>query len=220
MKTRGTVALRAMLGISLVLSASAALAAEKKPAKDKDESADLFEALGGTLGDSKSGLGDLKQATKNVGPSSQNADDPTLSLRKNAVTGDGKVKVKRVFAARSIVIKGGKCVPKPERVTFFVAPEFPFSTDPLSVCAHLEGGAGRAMRMSVTVMTGRGKVIGSAESIADFTGKNRIEHAVDFPSMRFPEAGVYRYVIDIEGERVANEPLFEVRPPKDSEVPE
>jgi hypothetical protein len=215
MMNRGPWLVGAALCCGLLL-ASLAGAAEKK-AKPKDDSADLFEALGGTLNENKGNLGELKNATEHVGPASQQTDDQPLSARQSVVTGDGKVHVKRVIAARSMTVKDGKCVPKPERVVFFTAPDFPFATDPLSVCAHLEGGAGRPMRMSVAIMTGRGKVIGTAESIAEFTGKTAIDHTVDFPAMRFPEPGVYRYVIDIEGERVANEPLFEVRPPKEAE---
>lgn len=203
--------------LCLGLLSTTALAQDKKGG---DDTADLFEALGGGLGDSKGGLNDLKQATEGVGPANQKGSDEPLSLRKKAVVGDGKVTVKTVFAARTIKIKNGKCEPLPERVKFFVAPDFPFQADRFSVCAHLEADTGRSMRMSVAVMTGRGKIIGSAESIADFTGKRRLEHAIDFPVMDFPEPGVYRYIIEIEGERVANMPLFEVRPQADPELPE
>lgn len=190
-----------------------AQADEKKGTKPppQDDSASLFEALGGGLSDTGKGLGDLIEATDEVGPAEKKRPDG-LTVRKKAVAGDGKVTVVRVFAAPKIVFVKGQCEAKPHRVKFFVAPEFPFDAERFSVCARLAGGALRSMRMSVSITTGRGKVVGSAETIADFTGKTQIDHTLSFPALVFPEPGVYRYIIDIEGERIANLPLFEVRP--------
>ena len=195
-------------------------AKDKKAAKAGESAGDLFDALGGGLEAGESGLGDLKAATDQVEAKKQKSVGQPLSLHKQQRVGDGSVKVTRVFAAPKMVIKKGKCVAVPYKVTSFTAAEFPFDADRFSVCAHLEGGAGRAMRMRVMVMTGRGKIIGSSESIASFSGKRRIDHTIDFPSLEFPEAGVYRYVIEIEGKRVANMPLFEVRPKTERVVPE
>lgn len=195
-------------------------AKEKKPKAEQESAGDLFDALGGGIEGGGSGLGDLKAATQQVEATKAPETEQPLSLRKQKVVGDGSVKVTKVFAAPQIVLKKGTCEAKPFAVKNFTAPEFPFDAERFSVCARLEGGAGRSMRMRVMVMTGRGKVIGSAESIAGFSGKRRIDHTIDFPPMEFPEAGVYRYVIEIEGKRVANMPLFEVRPKPDRVVPE
>ena len=198
-----------------VLALSTALAAEKKkPAEDNPK--DLFDSLTGST-DSKGSMTDLKDATKNVGPASQAASED-LKVKSNEVKGDGKVKVLKAFAAKSIVIQNNKCVARAARVEFFEASEFPFHADKFNICTELEGGAGRAMKMSVFVTTGRGKIVGKAETeIADFTGKTRLDHIIDFQPLTFPEPGVYRLTVDIEGERIANIPLFEVRAPKGAE---
>jgi hypothetical protein len=207
--------------LCLAFLTQATLAAEKKkPAKAENDSQSLFDAIGGSVGESSGGLNDLRHATDTVGPASSPNQSNGLAIKKNRVVGDGKVTVKKVFAAKRIVIKKGKCEAVPVRVKYFTASDFPLKVDAFGVCAVLEGGANRAMRMSVIVTTGRGKMIGSAESIADFTGKRRLEHAIDFPPLQFPEAGVYRYIIEIEGERIANLPLFEVRSEKDVVIPE
>ncbi|MBN2360942.1 MAG: hypothetical protein JXR83_15915 [Deltaproteobacteria bacterium] len=196
---------------------NAALAADKKKG-ERDEAADFLNALTGST-DSKgsSGMSDLKDATRNVGPASQAASED-LKVKISEVKGDGKVKVIGAFASKSIIVQNHKCVARAPRVEFFEAPEFPFHADKFNICTELEGGAGRAMKMSVQITTGRGKIIGRAENeIADFTGKTRLDHIIDFQPLTFPEAGTYRLIVDIEGERVANIPLFDVRPPKGAE---
>lgn len=204
------------LGLAMV-----AQAGEKKKAPPKEEPPpSLFEGMGDTTGSGKGGLDDLKHAAGGVSGGGDKKADENLGVKQDVQSGDGKVVVKKVFAAPSIKFEKGKCVAKPVRVEKFDAPEFPFEADGFAVCAIMEGGAGRGMRMSVKVTTGRGKVVGSAESIADFGGKKALEHAIDFPPMSFPEAGVYRYLVEIEGERVANLPLFEVRQKADEEEPQ
>lgn len=202
----------------LLATTAPAFAAEKKKKKGgSEESQDLFDAL--DLGGDTGGLGDLKQATKGVGPADARKDE-SLQIRQKKERGDGKITVHRVFAAPKISMVNKKCVAKPKRVEFFVTGDFPFKVDGFSVCAQMSGGRARAMPMSVLITTGRGKKIGHAESVVDFSGKTMIDHTIDFPPLEFPEAGVYRYVIDIEGNRVANMPLFEVRPEDASQIPE
>ena len=207
----------AIAGLTALSVSSATLAADKKKV-EKDEAADFLNSFSGST-DSKnsSGMSDLKDATKNVGPASQGASED-LKVKTNDVKADGKVKVLRAFASKSIVVQNNKCVARAARVEFFEAPDFPFHADKFNICTELEGGAGRAMKMSIQITTSRGKVVGRAENeIADFTGKTRLDHIIDFQPLTFPEAGVYRLVVDVEGETIANIPLFEVRVPKGAE---
>ena len=99
---------------------------------------------------------------------------------------------------KTIVIQNNKCVARAPKVEFFDATDFPFHADKINICTELEGGAGRAMKMSVQITTGRGKIVGSAENeIADFTGKTKIDHIIDFQPLTFPESGTYRLIVDI-----------------------
>jgi len=205
------VAATTTLGLS-----TAVLAAEKKKG-EKDEASDFLNSLGPADTKGSPGMSDLQNATKNVGPTSQGASED-LKVKTNEVKGDGKVKVLRAFASRNIVVQNNKCVARAPKVEFFDATDFPFHADKFNICTELEGGAGRAMKMSVQITTGRGKIVGSAENeIADFTGKTKLDHIIDFKPLTFPESGTYRLIVDIEGERIANIPLFDVRPPKGAE---
>lgn len=198
------------------LSVSTAVLAADKKKTEKDEASDFLNSLGPA--DTKGpGMSDLQNATKNVGPSSQGASED-LKVKTAEIKGDGKVKVVKAFASKTIVIQNNKCVARAPKVEFFDATDFPFHADKFNICTELEGGAGRAMKMSVQITTGRGKIVGNAENeIADFTGKTKIDHIIDFEPLTFPESGTYRLMVDIEGERIANIPLFDVRPPKGTE---
>lgn len=201
-------------GATTLSISTLALAADKKKG-EKDEASDFLNALGPA--EKGPGMSDLHNATKNVGPSSQGTSED-LKVKTNEVKGDGKVKVVRAFASKSIIVQNNKCVARAPKVEYFDATDFPFHADKFNICTELEGGAGRAMKMSVQITTGRGKIVGNAENeIADFTGKTKIDHIIDFEPLTFPEAGTYRLMVDIEGERVANIPLFDVRPPKGAE---
>jgi hypothetical protein len=203
-----------LAGATALSISSAVLAADKKKG-EKDEASDFLNSLGPA--DKGPGMSDLQNATKNVGPTSQGASED-LKVKTNEVKGDGKVKVLKAFASKSIVVQNNKCVARAPKVEFFDATDFPFHADKFNICTELEGGAGRAMKMSVQITTGRGKIVGSAENeIADFTGKTKLDHIIDFQPLTFPESGTYRLIVDIEGERVANIPLFDVRPPKGTE---
>lgn len=205
----------ALMVVGALALAASAFAADKKKG-EKDEAADFLNSLG-PAEPKGPGMSDLQNATKNVGPSSQGASE-SLKVKTNEVKGDGSVKVVKAFASKAIVIQNNKCVARAPKVEYFDATDFPFHADKFNICTELEGGAGRAMKMSVQITTGRGKIVGKAENeIADFTGKARLDHIIDFQPLTFPEAGVYRLVVDIEGSTVANIPLFEVRPPKGSE---
>ena len=67
------------------------------------------------------------------------------------------------------------------------------------------------MRMSVTFVGPRMKRVAHADSVADFTGKDELDHILDWPALNIEAPGVYHYVVDLDGKRVAKIPVFEVK---------
>ena len=120
-----------------------------------------------------------------------------------------------VFAAERIRLdrKLG-CVPATKsmvRIKEFRFSQLPASTPAFLVCLRMESDVGRSMRMSVSFVDPRMKQVAHADSVADFTGKDAIDHILDWPDLNLAVPGIYSYVIDLDGKRVAKVPVFEVK---------
>lgn len=183
-----------------------AKSAEKKKAQE-DPFGDLFGAPAAT-----GGLDSLKAATQGV----QKSDNNNALKPKAAKIRDGSnVSFPMLFAAERIRIDRKKgCVPatrKMIRIKEFQFSQLPAQTIPFSVCLRIASDAGRLMRMSVAMVGPRMKRVAHAESVADFTGKDELDHILDWPALQLPAPGVYHYVVDLDGKRVAKIPVFEVK---------
>lgn len=208
---RGTFALGLVV---LLVGTSGAIAAgdDEKNEKSSEKKAkedpfgDLFGAPAAT-----GGLDSLKAATQGV----KKSDNKNALKPKQAKIRDGaNVSFPMIFAAQRIRLDRKKgCVPatrKTIRIKEFQFSQLPAQTVPFSVCLRIASDAGRLMRMSVALVGPRMKRVAHAESVADFTGKDELDHILDWPALNIPTPGVYHYVVDLDGKRVAKIPVFEV----------
>ncbi len=202
-----------LLTLAVLIAAQAAFAEDKgkKPATPApaDSAVDAFFDTPTTP--KKSNLDALKSAAEGVAATEKKG----LEAKDAVVQNDTKITLHAVFAAEKIVNdKKLGCQPAKNmtKLTFFTFDEVPSEGVPIEVCLTLSSKAGREMAMTISIVDPRNSRVGRAEDVVDFRGRaGKVDHIIDFPAPFFKVAGVYHYLVEVDGKEVARLPLFEVR---------
>jgi len=197
-----------MAGGLLVLVMSTAAQAGDRAV---DGSQSLFDAMDNASRDLGRDSGDLQRATQDLRRTPQREAPAGLGPRTAAIRADEPARVTAVLPLQRMPGRGQTCAAQP-RLDGFTAGHLPYPAERFAVCLQLARGSQRLVQVRATLVTGRGLVVGKADAQIDFGNRTSAEFAAPFAGVKLPETGTYRYVVDVDGVRVVNRPLFEVRP--------
>lgn len=206
--------LSAVMVSFVVANAAGAWAAPKKgkPPPASGPTADDF--LGGLKTAPKPAQDDLKNAAGGV-QKKQETDE--LAPRVEVQARDNAVHMRSVFLSSKIMITSAGCVGPSTAggtapaIKSINASDLPFIVHPFSVCARLESGRGRAVPVVFRIVTPKGRLVAQSEELVDFGGRQQVDVVVDFPELKFPVEGVYKYRLEVEAVTVTEMDLLDVK---------
>lgn len=196
-----------MLGVLSLVVATTTYAGDRAA----DGSQSLFDALDSASRDLGRDSGELQRAAKDLRRTPQREQPSALGPRAAAVRVDEPARITAVIPLQRMPRRGQSCAAQP-RLTGFVAGHLPYPAEPFAVCLQLARGSQRQTQVRAMLVTGRGLVVGRSDALIDFGTRANAEFAAPFAAVKLPETGTYRYVVDVDGVRVVNRPLFAVRP--------
>lgn len=186
-------------------------AAPKGKGKAKEPAAPTADDFLGDLGKPSTGGGDdLKNAAGGVKAQEQKEE---MAPRVEVQARDNNVHLRSVFMSNKIMITSGGCVQpgKQDKVASLNAADLPFIVQAFAVCARLESGRGRAVPVTFKIVTPKGRLVAQSEQVVDFGSKAQVDVVTDYPEMKFPVEGVYKYRMEVEGAVVSQVDLLDLK---------